>query len=276
MRAANRLGEGIEEENEDDGVGVQLTRAGQKVKKILKKRGRKARPEEEEDEDQEDEDDDEEARNPYASEEDEQVEDSDAENERKTIEEERNLGQQRLPGHSTLARQPALSRSASDVAKYPGSNPVSRAPSSGPRSRAASPSATTLLRRATSPSGVNSRAVSPSAPPSASKRKAEEGDPPSPAENGTPTSVSTKRRKPGSPAPLAVTTPVAPGDDSALIPRNDIIVFIKDKAPTTKDLLRHFKVAMARDTRNKEVILRVTKEVASMVDGKLAVKAEFA
>jgi hypothetical protein len=45
--------------------------------------------------------------------------------------------------------------------------------------------------------------------------------------------------------------------------------------PSTKELLRHFKQAMARDSRNKNVILQVTKEVATISEGKLAVKPEF-
>jgi len=88
----------------------------------------------------------------------------------------------------------------------------------------------------------------------------------------------TKRRKPGSPSPTPPAAPVvasAAGDDSALIARSEIIAFIKERTPTTKELLKHFKAAMGRDPRNKNVILQVTKEVASINEGKLNVKPEF-
>lgn len=294
---------GVESAGEDDGIGTNLTRAGRKVKKLLKKKGRKGRPEEEEDDlDEEDEDDeDDEGRNPYASD-DGQATDTDSETERR---EEARREKQRAQYAQQTGQRPSgpnvpggLSRNGSVGPRYPGAaeasnnaaNNVSRAPSAGPGSRAASPQPGSLSRRATSPSlsarpgagtGSGSRAASPTPPPgSATKRKAsDDANSPHGSGSGDSTALAagpaggSKRRKPGSPSPAPV--PVGPGDDSALIQREDIVAFIRQKGPTTKELLKHFKVSMARDPRNKEVILNVTKEVASITDGKLSLKPEF-
>jgi hypothetical protein len=61
-----------------------------------------------------------------------------------------------------------------------------------------------------------------------------------------------------------------------LIAREEIIAFIKQGGKSTKELLKHFKVAMARDPRNRDIILNVTREVATITEGKLSLKSEAA
>lgn len=278
MRGAHPALEVNEPEEDDTNASQQLTKAGRRMKKLLAKRGRQGRPDEEEDED-DGEDDDEDDINPYAF--GNSSESSDSESDR--LRGQRIKDEKDKRGYSGKSSA-SLSRSGSQAPpnggpRLPGGL-TSRQPSAGPTSRSGSPAAGAspgnLARRATSPALSQSRQASPTPPPSLSKRKAEEGQ--SPNGDGVATEEkSKKRRKPGSPSPAPPITPVAPGDDSALIPRSDIVDFIRQRGPTTKELLKHFKIAMARDTRNRDIILQVTKEVASMgADKKLVIKAEFA
>lgn len=278
MRAANKVGDlAIESADEEEEVETELTRAGKRVKKLLVKRGRKGKPEEEED-DLDDVDDDD-TRNPYASSQ-EEVDSEDERNMQREADHKAKERERALQQQQQAKNLPPLARSASEGGpRLPGGLP-SRAPSVGPRSRATSPvvgssGTNALVRRATSPSGLDSRRGSPTPPPSASKRKAERAASPTASDDGSRSDEkSKKRRKGGSASPPP--QPVAPGDDSALIPRDDIISYIRNSGPTTKELLKHFKAAMARDTRNRDIILQVTKEVASMGEEKrLVIKAEF-
>lgn len=295
MRDANTFGDGVEADDEEaEAFEAQLTKAGKRMKRILKKRGRRRRKvnnedpdeddEDDEEEDDDDDDDDDDLKNPYATDE-EQETDSEEEREKQA------KTQQSSNGRFTATQPPPMSRNASLASgpKYPGgSSGPSRSTSSGPPgSRGGSPVPTIsqLSQRAASPSGSRpgSRAASPTPPPSATKRKAEDGGN-SPTEgekaqgtagSGLAASTSSKRRKPGSPSPAPSPGPTT-GEASALIAREEIVAFIRERAPTTKELLRHFKAAMSRDPRNREVILQVTKEVAAIADGKLSLKPNVA
>lgn len=281
MRDIDAFGPGQEvDEVDEDELEKQLTKTGRRMKKLLKKRGRRGRPEEDEDDDvddEDDDDDDDDLKNPYASEDDEE---SDSEDERRR--------KQQKEGTNSMfsaTQPPPMSRNGSvhsSGPKYPGASSASstgpsRSASVGPPgSRAASPvpNPANAVKRAASPteSRPGSRAASPTPPPSAAKRKAEEGHSPTDSEKASGATGTTKRRKPGSPSPAPTTARVAPADESALIAREEIVAFIRNHTPTTKELLKHFKASMARDPRNRDVILQVTKEVAAIANGKLGLK----
>ena len=132
--------------------------------------------------------------------------------------------------------------------------------------------AQTVARRATSPysrpsSHLPSRSSSPNSSASIKRPRSDSDD--------KVTSDNKKVRvKMESPEPSSVSaTPPPSANDGQLLQESDIITFLRGKAITTNDLIKHFKRRFKAEPRNREIIGGILKKVASRtVDGKLQLR----